>query len=629
MRKSRADYAPLIRAMAGDCLLQSTIRRHRRRTQNDDAFQIGQSAQRKVNEAHNSMPETSPPTEGTPLQQKGTKLEEPVVHHAPKVTTVELLGDLVFAVALKVSADGLEAESVLFPGLWVFMLRVFMLWNLWHFGAVVMNLSVRCVCPCPIPAYDVSALIPPSCTCLSDRLDDDGEMNVPDYLVMFAILCTTIFMARAMSMDNDVAFVVIYLCIRTLQTLYGIVRIACRVRPEHVSVAHFKLARKIGWGHLAMFLVAEVPPIVAAIFLHELRDGSVPDGLVTGATPHRRILSGAPAMTMPPPETGLLLLALVPALVWAIRLPMAIVTDYQRGSEDDHKNSVFDTEHLIERYELIILIFIGEMVFAAALPGSALLSVCCCMVLIACYLLYFRTRPVGVELSWVVSYTRQMIDSFVHMVLFCALGGLGAGYGLLIHHEATFSLSSSDAPVVAHGPTPHHPTPHASPSPAPETASHGIGDGAPSRIVIPPWVTSPPPPEHALHGAAVSHAPHVLMDEEGLAQAIAHGDASSCFALELLCLSSAIFLVASSISTCLSKDPERPTNLPSGIRCAVRALSGVGCGALFFVFTCDPAWHVAASIPAIMWVSVMIEFVGAKRRGWPFAAAAKPPMHSV
>ena len=89
------------------------------------------------------MADASPPTEGTPLQQKDVKLAEPVSHHKPKVTTIELLGDLVFVVALKVSADALEAESVLFPGLVLFLLRIFMLWNIWHFGTIIINLSVR------------------------------------------------------------------------------------------------------------------------------------------------------------------------------------------------------------------------------------------------------------------------------------------------------------------------------------------------------------------------------------------------------------------------------------------------------------------------------------------------------
>ena len=543
-----------------------------------------------------SMAAASPPTEGTPLQQKEAKVEETIAHHhKPKVTTVELLGDLVFVVALKVSADALEAESALFPGVLVFMLRVFMLWNLWHFGTIIINLSVR--------------------------LDDDGEMNLPDYFAMFAILGTTIFMARAIGMDNDLAFVSFYLCIRGLQALYAILRIDCRECPEHVSVAHYKLARRLSWGHLALYLVAEVPALVAALFFHDLRDGSVPAALEAGAAPHHRLLSAAPESTVPPSERGLMWMVLVAALIWLVRFPMAVVTDCQRTGEDDQKSSVLDTEHLAERYELIILIFIGEMVFAAALPGSALLSMCCCMVLILCYLLYFRTRPVGVELSWSVSYTRQMLDSFVHMALFCALGGLGAGYGLLIHHEATFHLSSADAspPVLHSGVNARPAEPHHEP--------HSPSPGAIAIVNASANATLHPSPQHEGSASAPSL---VLMDEEGLEQAIEHGNPSSCFALELLCISAAAFLIASSLSIILGKDPEHtPLNLPSGVRFAVRTTGGLCCGALFFALDCDPAWHVAASIPAIMCVCVTIESFGVKSRGWPFATAAKPAMRSV
>ena len=61
-------------------------------------------------------------------------------------------------------------------------------------------------------------------------------------------------------------------------------------------------------------------------------------------------------------------------------------------------------EHIAERYELIVLIFMGEMVFAATTPGSWSLSLCTVFVFVSIFLLYFVCRPWGKrQLAWSVS----------------------------------------------------------------------------------------------------------------------------------------------------------------------------------------------------------------------------------
>ena len=75
------------------------------------------------------------PTAATPLVAPA--------HHEPKVTNIELLTDLVFVVALKVTADKLEEDLTFHPGLSIFLLRVFFLWVVWHMGAIIFNMSQR------------------------------------------------------------------------------------------------------------------------------------------------------------------------------------------------------------------------------------------------------------------------------------------------------------------------------------------------------------------------------------------------------------------------------------------------------------------------------------------------------
>lgn len=77
--------------------------------------------------------------EATPLRGGAP----PIPHHEQKVTHVELLTDLVFVVALKISADKLETDASFDPGVVIFMLRVFLFWVVWHHGAIIFNLSQR------------------------------------------------------------------------------------------------------------------------------------------------------------------------------------------------------------------------------------------------------------------------------------------------------------------------------------------------------------------------------------------------------------------------------------------------------------------------------------------------------
>lgn len=137
-------------------------------------------------------------TEATPLQEASVKLPIPEDDdeaggelHVP-AATIELLCDLVFVVALKLCADSLEDSSSLYPGLVIFALRIFLWWNMWHMGTIIFNLSVR--------------------------LDDDGILNAFDFVVLFAIMACSIFMARSLPNNDDVEFLAFYLVVRLLHS---------------------------------------------------------------------------------------------------------------------------------------------------------------------------------------------------------------------------------------------------------------------------------------------------------------------------------------------------------------------------------------------------------------------------
>ena len=113
---------------------------------------------------------------GTPPAAPSAPHEhEHALGHEPKVKPLELFSDLVFVVALNIVASGLEEDleeaHSLMPGLAIFVLRVFLLWHLWHVGTIVVNLS--------------------------HATDDDGVLNPIDYLFTFGISAVVVVSSTA------------------------------------------------------------------------------------------------------------------------------------------------------------------------------------------------------------------------------------------------------------------------------------------------------------------------------------------------------------------------------------------------------------------------------------------------
>lgn len=214
----------------------------------------------------------------------------------------------------------------------------------------------------------------------------------------------------------------------------------------------------------------------------------------------------------------------------------------------------FKDHHVVERYELIMLIFTGEIAFAVAAPGAWSVSACALLVMISCFLLHFVCVVQGRASAFSLTIQHVAAEQHRHILLFCALGGLGAGYTLAAHE-------------VAHAAAGHH---------------RVLTDG----LAGPPHAEHAPPPFGGLTCEAHAHY--------------------------LIAISGATFLIFSAFGAVLNRDPP-PANgrprLPACVRCAVRLCSGVATASLLLLPTCDP-FPTAALVPALMLATALLELWG-------------------
>jgi hypothetical protein len=95
---------------------------------------------------------------------------------------------------------------------------------------------------------------------------------------------------------------------------------------------------------------------------------------------------------------------------------------------------VFDPSLLKERYELMVLIFIAEIVFGATAGMNAdektfiILAVSAVLSAFGCYLLCFRTQPPTSQSFWNASGMRIITGQHFYAGLFSVIPGIAAGY---------------------------------------------------------------------------------------------------------------------------------------------------------------------------------------------------------
>ena len=250
---------------------------------------------------------------GTPPAAPSAPHEhEHALGHEPKVKPLELFSDLVFVVALNIVASGLEEDleeaHSLMPGLAIFVLRVFLLWHLWHVGTIVVNLS--------------------------HATDDDGVLNPIDYLFTFGILVCSVFMARAVrDDDDDASMVVFFLLARALQSVSVLLSTRTKPRPPGLSEAHHTEARTLASFNALVFLPVEAAALGTAAALGLFRAGDA-----------------APPPSPAAFRAGLWVWGGLAALILATRQGLAgLVADRRRRAAGLPYQPCLDMEHLAER----------------------------------------------------------------------------------------------------------------------------------------------------------------------------------------------------------------------------------------------------------------------------------------
>ena len=85
-----------------------------------------------------------------------------------------------------------------------------------------------------------------------------------------------------------------------------------------------------------------------------------------------------------------------------------------------------------ERHRLIMLVFFGELAFAAATPDAIALTVCCLFAVLGLFLHYVMAWPAGVTLPFEISRLRMVAHIHVHFFLMVFIPVLGAAFTRMI-----------------------------------------------------------------------------------------------------------------------------------------------------------------------------------------------------
>ena len=325
-----------------------------------------------------------------PAQEQEQEEEE-----EQKATSVELFSDLVFVVAMHVVAEPLESAPALWDGklvLLVYILRVFVLWWLWHATMMWTNLA--------------------------NLLFVGDDLRPSQHVVIFVIMGCVITLSQAAKEDDHSTVLTCYVIARTVLTLAWRLE-AAHPQPLEMSQDRYDFLMKICRRAPLFTFVTELLPLSVAAWL--LRGGELNAvGLIMWVGSH--------------------------VLILACRT----LTTSRIGAEADERaranyRNPFASGQIAERYELIMLIVTGEIVFASAVPGPRAYSLEGFVVTCLCFLLYFKARPESRELSFAIDGAAATQAPHVHFLLLCALPGIGAGYARLSHSAHAAGATGSHA----------------------------------------------------------------------------------------------------------------------------------------------------------------------------------------
>eukprot|EP00563_Minutocellus_polymorphus_P017885 CAMPEP_0197725326 /NCGR_PEP_ID=MMETSP1434-20131217/6903_1 /TAXON_ID=265543 /ORGANISM="Minutocellus polymorphus, Strain CCMP3303" /LENGTH=333 /DNA_ID=CAMNT_0043310783 /DNA_START=466 /DNA_END=1467 /DNA_ORIENTATION=- len=245
-------------------------------------------------------------------------------------------------------------------------------------------------------------------------------------------------MTQAFSMSNDTRAIKLYLVLRALETLAYYKQVTAP-RPPFLAEDRYNRMKRLLPSMIISFVAAEVLPLSLAIFL---RDRSTDD-----------------------PSLPAVLAALV--LILLTFILGALSHDGLDESGGKTKMIAFNADHLQERYELISLIFIGEICFAAGRPSNdedrTMASAAALISAFGAYLLVFTTGSAGQTEFWVRSIKHRFFGIIMYVGLFCSIPAIGAGLVRVLEeddasevdgeteHSLSCNLSAADLLCYASG----------------------------------------------------------------------------------------------------------------------------------------------------------------------------------
>mmetsp|Transcript_21957 Transcript_21957/g.32885 ORF Transcript_21957/g.32885 Transcript_21957/m.32885 type:complete len:459 (+) Transcript_21957:109-1485(+) len=326
------------------------------------------------------------PTEEQNDTGHGRSHEEEDEEEDPKVTTLELFSDLVMVVSVHAVAEPLEEEHS-FKSFGTYLARVFYLWLAWHMITLFMNASVK-----------------------------QKANNCPFFnLFLFLWMAVITQMAKAFAGNEDCSAAKWYLFLRIFETLiftrqvyypYKAIQMEDGTRKLAVDEEWVISSQKYSRLLIVNLFLFEILPLSTAIYLGDGKNLYAPAVLFS-------VVSISLSFTVGAVDFG-------------------FMNNVSITMED-----AFDTQHLQERYELITLIFTGELCFAAGKRGNALASTSVLVFAFAAYLLTFKSAPQkGHQKFWKRTILHSVVGLLLYAGVFCAIPAIGSAYATIINSDA-------------------------------------------------------------------------------------------------------------------------------------------------------------------------------------------------
>lgn len=313
----------------------------------------------------------------------------------PKVSSLELFSDLVIVVSIHVVAEPLEEDD--FDSYSLYFARVFYLWFVWHMATLFMNTAVKMKMQnCPVHNF-----------------------------IMFFWMAVVLQMAQSFTTNDDNKAILWYLLLRFVETLVFMKQIllphkanqdcdgnrCCSVSDEWLQ--HMEAFIPIMW---VSFAICEFLPLSMAAFFGSREEGPYFPAIVTSV------------------------LLIVASFFWSAVYDRNVFSKTGDGVVEPTTNTknrmqaaFFDSDHLQERYELITLIFTGELCFAAGKHGNEVASTAVLFMAFATYLLTFKTHPpVGHTKFWIRGILHTVAGLLLYAGVFCAIPAMGSAFVRLV-----------------------------------------------------------------------------------------------------------------------------------------------------------------------------------------------------